>query len=559
MINKFSHDFINSVYEFNEFTLNELICKLAQKMDEVITQANESFNYLEWLKKQGLSDEVIKIMLEWKENGSLETLINDVLFQNIQNDIGAINSKLDNIAKLPNELNGNIYGKIVLDKNKTYIIENNLILNDNVIIDGRGATIKFDGVINIGNNVEIYNCNFKTLTSIEREENIPTTEKSITLNVENKVGFILKNCSGNGVEVNLNNASNFIIENNNFKGGYSIVGIIQCFNNSNNGIIRNNKLNGCYTNGIGLHACNNIVIELNECFKNGHSGIYTPYSNNLKIINNKCYNHKIYDGIDANFSADTMNFSDNFNSVIENNICYNNGATGIYVSGSGITVRENQLYRNGTNGLRIAKWGESDTSRSNSNNIINNIIYNNNTKNNLVGSSLNHNVLLDGVDNSIIKDNIVYIDDDGITNFEFNMYINGNNNIIQLNYAYDSRLSNINNNTVNIVGNYNKSFKNITSYNDKNFLQSNGIIIENSTPSEILLNINNSVRCNGQGDFTVLRSLELPFYGDGINSFSGVNNNSICISKQNNGSGQPTYYLTLKQADGNYYIAFTKS
>ena len=56
MIDKFSHGFINSVYDFNDFTLNELICKLAQKMDEVITQSNEIFNYLDWLKGQGLSD-----------------------------------------------------------------------------------------------------------------------------------------------------------------------------------------------------------------------------------------------------------------------------------------------------------------------------------------------------------------------------------------------------------------------------------------------------------------------------------------------------------------------
>ena len=95
MIDKFSHGFINSVYDFNDFTLNELICKLAQKMDEVITQANESFNYLDWLKGQGLSDEVIKIMVEWKEDGTLETLINDVLLQNIQNDIETINTQLD--------------------------------------------------------------------------------------------------------------------------------------------------------------------------------------------------------------------------------------------------------------------------------------------------------------------------------------------------------------------------------------------------------------------------------------------------------------------------------
>ena len=87
MIDKFSRGFINTVYDFNDFTINELLCKLAQKMDEVITQSNESFNYLEWLKGTGLSDEFIKILTEWKEDGTLETLINGVLLQNIQNDI----------------------------------------------------------------------------------------------------------------------------------------------------------------------------------------------------------------------------------------------------------------------------------------------------------------------------------------------------------------------------------------------------------------------------------------------------------------------------------------
>ena len=93
MIDKFSRGFINTVYDFNDFTINELLCKLAQKMDEVITQSNESFNYLEWLKGEGLSDEVIKILSEWKEDGTLETLINDVLLQNIQNDITNIRTE----------------------------------------------------------------------------------------------------------------------------------------------------------------------------------------------------------------------------------------------------------------------------------------------------------------------------------------------------------------------------------------------------------------------------------------------------------------------------------
>ena len=89
MIDKFSRGFINTVYDFNDFTINELLCKLAQKMDEVITQSNESFNYLDWLKGQGLSDELIKIMLDWKENGTLETVINEQLFNDL-------NTKIDN-------------------------------------------------------------------------------------------------------------------------------------------------------------------------------------------------------------------------------------------------------------------------------------------------------------------------------------------------------------------------------------------------------------------------------------------------------------------------------
>ena len=91
MINKFSHGFINSVYDFNDFTLNELLCKLAQKMDEVITQSNESFNYLDWLKGQGLSDEVIKTFLEWKENGTLENIINENIFNDLNNKITETN------------------------------------------------------------------------------------------------------------------------------------------------------------------------------------------------------------------------------------------------------------------------------------------------------------------------------------------------------------------------------------------------------------------------------------------------------------------------------------
>ena len=108
MIDKLPCGFINSVYGFNDYTLNELICKLAQKMDEVITQSNESFNYLDWLKGQGLSDEVIKIMLEWKDDGTLENLINEQLFNALNNKIDDVNTELGTIKNNSKKIIHNI-------------------------------------------------------------------------------------------------------------------------------------------------------------------------------------------------------------------------------------------------------------------------------------------------------------------------------------------------------------------------------------------------------------------------------------------------------------------
>ena len=77
MIDKFSHGFINRVYDFNDFTINELLCKLAQKMDEVITQSNESFNYLQWLKDEGAPSYIIELLTQWKDDGTLDNILSE--------------------------------------------------------------------------------------------------------------------------------------------------------------------------------------------------------------------------------------------------------------------------------------------------------------------------------------------------------------------------------------------------------------------------------------------------------------------------------------------------
>ena len=160
MIDKFSRGFINTVYDFNDFTINELLCKLAQKMDEVITQSNESFNYLEWLKGEGLSDEVIKILSEWKEDGTLETLINDVLLQNIQNDINNIRTETNTFKTETNE---------TINSFKT---ETNETIN----------TFKSETNTSINNSIQTINDNintFKTDTNNLLQQNLNTINSTI--------------------------------------------------------------------------------------------------------------------------------------------------------------------------------------------------------------------------------------------------------------------------------------------------------------------------------------------------------------------------------------------
>ena len=76
MIEKFMHGFLNRVYDLEDYTQLEINSKLIQKMDEVIENCNNAFEYVDWLKEQGVPDEVQTIIDAMLEDGTLENLIN---------------------------------------------------------------------------------------------------------------------------------------------------------------------------------------------------------------------------------------------------------------------------------------------------------------------------------------------------------------------------------------------------------------------------------------------------------------------------------------------------
>lgn len=103
MIDKIKMLKINDIYNFDDcLSINELLCKFYEKINEIIDISNESINLLEWLKDKGLSDEIIYLMTEWYDNGKLSEIINVQKFEQLKSDFQTFVN--ENITELRNTL-----------------------------------------------------------------------------------------------------------------------------------------------------------------------------------------------------------------------------------------------------------------------------------------------------------------------------------------------------------------------------------------------------------------------------------------------------------------------
>ena len=102
MIDKFMNGFLNRVYDLEDYTQLEINSKLIQKIDEVIDECNNAFEFVEWLKEQGVPDEVQTLIDTMLEDGTLEKLINiDKLNKLEEENIDKLNQlKEENIEKI---------------------------------------------------------------------------------------------------------------------------------------------------------------------------------------------------------------------------------------------------------------------------------------------------------------------------------------------------------------------------------------------------------------------------------------------------------------------------
>ena len=94
---------INSIYDFdNAFSINELLCKFWEKIEETIKISNESIDILNWIKEQGLPDELQVLLNQLVADGTIEQMINvdkiEELRTLINSEITNVNEQLDTKA-----------------------------------------------------------------------------------------------------------------------------------------------------------------------------------------------------------------------------------------------------------------------------------------------------------------------------------------------------------------------------------------------------------------------------------------------------------------------------
>lgn len=87
MIKGIVEDILKRVYNFSEMTDEELRCKFFQKLEECIDLCNNSADILEWIKNEGVEDNVKETLNTWKDDGTLKEIINNYIITNLKNEL----------------------------------------------------------------------------------------------------------------------------------------------------------------------------------------------------------------------------------------------------------------------------------------------------------------------------------------------------------------------------------------------------------------------------------------------------------------------------------------
>lgn len=184
MIKGITEDILKKVYGFSEMTNEELKCKFFQKLEECIDLCNNSSEILDWIKNEGIEDNVKEILNTWKDDGTLKEIINNYVIINLKNElISEISKNLNFSLKSFSDLSLITGGNAIIEpKSSKYFM---LSLDEN-IPQSSIINIYFSEPIENGiiydyriNNENVLYLRFTNVT----DSSITLSDKEITLKV----------------------------------------------------------------------------------------------------------------------------------------------------------------------------------------------------------------------------------------------------------------------------------------------------------------------------------------------------------------------------------------
>ena len=97
------------VYSYNGLSMQDLLCQFFTKINECINVSNETIDLAKWLVNEGLEIEVVKKLMLWLEDGTLENIINVNIFNTLNEKINGLSSQLEHdINELSSQLEHNM-------------------------------------------------------------------------------------------------------------------------------------------------------------------------------------------------------------------------------------------------------------------------------------------------------------------------------------------------------------------------------------------------------------------------------------------------------------------
>ena len=203
------------VYSYNGLTMQDLLCQFFTKINECITVSNETIDLAKWLVNEGLEIEVVKKLMIWLEDGTLENIINVNLFNTLNEKINGLSSQLEHnqneLTKKANVTTNDytIYVNPQGNDNNDGLTVNTAFQTFKKAIDSIPDIVNHHVKIKVGDGV--YNQTYDLINGASIE-NYPTGANKVIIGITNKK---INEGASILIEGNINKPGNVILDGDN--------------------------------------------------------------------------------------------------------------------------------------------------------------------------------------------------------------------------------------------------------------------------------------------------------------------------------------------------------